>query len=34
MILAEVGGNKKEACRILKINYRTLQSRIEEDDSS
>jgi DNA-binding NtrC family response regulator len=29
MILDVAGGNKKEACRILDINFRTLQNRLE-----
>jgi Nif-specific regulatory protein len=31
LILEEVGGNKKEACRILRINFRTLQRRLGEN---
>jgi DNA-binding NtrC family response regulator len=31
LILEEVGGNKKEACRILGINFHTLQRRLSED---
>jgi len=29
MVLTHVNGNKKEACNILKINFRTLQKKIE-----
>jgi len=29
MILDQVGGNKKEACRVLDLNFRTLQNRLE-----
>ncbi|MCG3120003.1 MAG: Regulatory protein AtoC [bacterium] len=29
MILDLVGGNKKEACRVLDLNFRTLQNRLE-----
>jgi DNA-binding NtrC family response regulator len=29
MILDMVGGNKKEACRVLDLNFRTLQNRLE-----
>jgi DNA-binding NtrC family response regulator len=29
MILDKAGGNKKEACRVLAINFRTLQNRLE-----
>jgi two-component system response regulator HydG len=29
MILDAAGGNKKEACRILDLNFRTLQNRLE-----
>jgi DNA-binding NtrC family response regulator len=29
MILDMAGGNKKEACRILDLNFRTLQNRLE-----
>jgi hypothetical protein len=29
MILDAVGGNKKEACRVLDLNFRTLQNRLE-----
>jgi DNA-binding NtrC family response regulator len=30
MVLNHVGGNKKEACKILEINYRTLQAKTKE----
>ena len=30
MVLNHLDGNKKEACRFLDINYRTLQRKIEE----
>jgi two-component system response regulator HydG len=29
MILDKAGGNKKEACRVLDLNFRTLQNRLE-----
>ncbi|MGH7452840.1 MAG: sigma 54-interacting transcriptional regulator, partial [bacterium] len=31
LILEELGGNKKEACRILGINFHTLQRRLGEE---
>ena len=30
IVLEHVHGNKKEACRILDINYRTLQRKLTE----
>ena len=30
LVLEHVHGNKKEACRILDINYRTLQRKLGE----
>jgi DNA-binding NtrC family response regulator len=30
LVLEHVGGNKKEACKILNINYRTLQRKLQE----
>ncbi|MFW9825671.1 MAG: helix-turn-helix domain-containing protein, partial [Candidatus Thorarchaeota archaeon] len=30
LVLKHLGGNKKEACKILNINYRTLQRKLED----
>ncbi|MDZ7292863.1 MAG: hypothetical protein ONB44_23870 [candidate division KSB1 bacterium] len=30
MILHELNGNKKEACQVLGINFKTLQKRLRE----